>query len=208
MLFAARMRLDARRDFNAPSTMSEWEDVYGDGELLSYWKPASIPRHTFFVRLAGAGAWNTRTPFQLTLGGDRTLRGYRHERFPGGRRLVMNAEDRIYFGWPLREVVDLGGTVFVDAGRIWPGDVPFGIDSNWRATAGLGLRGSFPAGGRSSFRIDFATPLDAGMSFRNVRVILSASELLGLRAVNMTDAQLVRSRNEGVEGALFRMRSQ
>jgi hypothetical protein len=208
LLFATRMRIDARRDFNAPSTISEWEDVYGDGELLSYWKPPSIPRHTFFARVAGAAAWNTRTPFQLTLGGDRTLRGYRHERFPGGRRLVLNAEDRIYFGWPLREVLDFGGTVFVDAGRIWPGDVPFGIDSGWRATAGLGFRGSFPAGGRSSFRIDFATPLDAGMNFRNVRVIISASEVLGLRAVNTNDAQLVRSRNEGAEGTLFRMRSQ
>jgi hypothetical protein len=46
------------------------------------------------------------------------------------------------------------------------------------------------------------------MNFRNVRVILSATELLGLRAVNTNDAQLVRSRNEGAEGALFRMRSQ
>lgn len=208
MLFASRLRLDARRDFDAPSTMSEWEDVYGDGELLSYWKPPSLPRHTFFMRLNAAGAWKTVTPFQLTLGGDRKLRGYRHERFPGGRRIVMNAEDRIYFGWPLREVLDMGGTVFVDAGRIWPGDVPFGTDSGWRATAGLGLRGSFPAGGRASFRIDFATPLDSPMNVKNMRVIVSASELLGLRAVNMPDVQLVRSRNEGVEGALFRMRTQ
>ena len=207
-VFAARVRLDARRDFDAPSTMSEWEDVYGDAEVLSYWQPPALPRHTFFVRLAAAGAWNTVTPFQLTLGGDRKLRGYRHERFPGGRRVVMNAEDRIYFGWPLREVVDLGGTIFIDAGRIWPGDVPFGRDSHWRATGGLGLRGSFPAGGRSSFRIDFATPLHSPMNIRNVRVIVSASELLGLRAVNTPDVQLVRSRNEGVEGALFRMRTQ
>ncbi|MGQ0562608.1 MAG: hypothetical protein ACT443_12130 [Gemmatimonadota bacterium] len=207
-LFAARVRLDARRDFDATASASEWADVYADGELLNYWKPPALPRHTFFLRLAGAGGWNTRTPFQLTLGGDRNLRGYRHERFPGGRRLIVNAEDRIYIGWPLREVLDLGGTLFVDAGRIWPGDVPFGEDSGWRATAGLGLRGSFPAGGRSTFRIDVATPLDTGLGFSNFRLIISASELLGLRAVNAPDVQLVRSRNEGVEGALFRMRGQ
>ena len=120
----------------------------------------------------------------------------------------MNAEDRIYLGWPWREVLDLGATVFVDAGRTWPGDVPFGYDSGWRATGGIGLRGSFPAGGRSTFRIDLATPLEGGMSFKNFRVILSASELIGLRSVNTPDVQLIRSRNEGVEGVLFRMRSQ
>lgn len=206
-LFVGRGRIDARRDFGAPSTVSEWEDVYGDGELLTYWKPPALPRHTFFLRLAAAGAWNTVTPFQLTLGGDRNLRGYRHDRFPGGRRFLANAEDRIYLGWPLREVVDLGATVFVDAGRMWPGDVPFGDDSGWRATAGLGLRGSFPAGGRSTFRIDVATPLNGAQRLRNFRVILSAAELLGLRTVNTPDVQLIRSRNEGVEGVLFRMRN-
>ncbi|MGQ0814000.1 MAG: hypothetical protein ACT4O1_05995 [Gemmatimonadota bacterium] len=207
-LLATRLRLDARRDLDAASDMPEWEDVYADGELLTYWKPASLSRHTFFVRTAAAAAWNTRTPFQLTLGGDRNLRGYPDERFPGGRRVIVNAEDRIYFGWPLREVLDVGGTVFVDGGRIWPGDVPFGSDSGWRASAGVGLRGSFPAGGRSTFRIDVATPLDGGLRFKNFRVILSASELLGLRTVNTPDVQLIRSRNEGVEGFLFRMRNQ
>lgn len=206
-LLMARVRLDARRDFDVPGTTSEWEDVYGDAELLNYWKPEFAPRHTFFLRVAAAGAWNTVTPFQLTLGGDRNLRGYRYERFPGGRRVIMNAEDRIYLGWPLREVLDIGGTAFVDVGRIWPGDVPFGDDSGWRATGGLGLRGSFPAGGRSSFRIDVATPLDGRSAFRHFRVILSASELLGLASANTSDVQLVRSRNEGVAGVLFRTRN-
>lgn len=206
-LFAGRLRLDARRDFDAPSSASEWEDVYADAELLSYWQPESAPRHTFFVRFAGAGGWNTVTPFQLTLGGDRTLRGYRYERFPGGRRVVMNAEDRIYIGWPLREVFDLGATIFVDAGRIWPGDVPFGDDSGWRTTGGIGLRGSFPAGSRSSFRLDVATPLDGSGALKNFRFILSASELLGLTGSNVPDVQLRRSRDEGVAGVLFRTRN-
>src|SRR5690606_17395667 len=100
----------------------------------NYWKPSPLSRHTLVLRAATTSAWNTRTPFQLTLGGDRNLRGFREERFPGGQRLVLNAEDRIYFGWPWRDVIDLGATVFVDAGRMWPGDVPFGEDSGWRAS--------------------------------------------------------------------------
>lgn len=201
-LFSARARLDGRRDFNAAPAAPEWEDIYGEAELLNYWRPPALPRHTLFLRVAGAGAWNTRTPFQLTLGGDRYLRGYRPERFPGGRRVVFNAEDRIYIGWPFRDVLDIGATVFVDAGRMWPGDVPFGYDSGWLATGGLGLRGSFPAGGRSSFRIDVAAPLDNKL--KNIRLIFSARELLGLVRANGSDVQLLRSRNEGVAGVFFR----
>jgi hypothetical protein len=207
-LFAGRARVDVRRDFDAPSSTTEWEDFYADAEVLNYWKPSTASRHTFLLRGSAAGAWNTRTPFQLTLGGDRTLRGYRHERFPGGRRVVINAEDRIYLGWPMREVLDVGATVFVDAGRIFPGDVPFGRNSGWRATGGFGLRSSFPAGGRSTFRIDFATPIEGSGRFKNFRLIVSASELLGLSGAGTPDVQLLRSRSEGVGGDLFRIGTQ
>jgi hypothetical protein len=204
-LFMARVRADVRRDFDAVSADREWEDLYSEAEVLNYWKPVSLPRHTFLLRAASTSGWNTRTPFQLTLGGDRNLRGYREERFPGGRRIVFNAEDRIYFGWPWREVVDLGATLFVDAGRMWPGDVPFGHDSGWRATVGAGLRGSFPAGSRSSFRLDVAAPM-SGFEPGKFRFILSATELLGIGGMNTADVQVLRSRKENVSGELFRFR--
>ncbi len=205
-LFVARVRGDVRRDFDAVEAAREWKDLYAESEFLNYWKPRDLPRHTFVLRASTTGAWNTRTPFQLTLGGDRNLRGYRDERFPGGRRIVMNAEDRIYFGWPWREVLDLGGTIFVDAGRMWPGDAPFGSDSGWRTTAGIGLRGSFPAGGRSTFRIDLAAPI-SGLQPSKFRVILSATELLGIAGSSTPDVQLLRSRKDGVSGELFRFRN-
>ncbi len=205
-LFVGRVRADVRRDFDAIEAEDEWKDLYSESELLNYWKPSALPRHTFLLRVASTAAWNTRTPFQLTLGGDRNLRGYREERFPGGRRLVVSAEDRIYFGWPWREVFDLGATLFIDTGRMWPGDVPFGEDSGWRATAGIGLRGSFPAGSRSSFRLDIAAPM-SGLSPSKFRVIFSATELLGITGLASPDVQLLRSRKEGVSGELFRFRN-
>jgi hypothetical protein len=204
-LFVGRVRADVRRDFDAIDAAGEWKDLYAESELLNYWKPAELPRHTFLVRAASAGGWHTKTPFQLTLGGDRNLRGYREERFPGGRRVVVSAEDRIYFGWPWRDVLDLGATLFIDAGRMWPGDVPFGSDSGWRATAGIGLRGSFPAGSRSSFRIDLAAPM-SGLEPSKFRVIFSSTELLGVMGSGSSDVQLLRSRREGVSGELFRFR--
>ena len=45
------------------------------------------------------------------------------------------------------------------------------------------------------------------MSFKNYRLIISASELLGLSAQGSQDEQLLRSRAEGIAGELFRVRN-
>lgn len=180
LLVASTLRLDGRLDHDAAEDARRWRDLYADGEVLAYWRPAVLARHTFVLRGAGAGGFQSRTPFQLTLGGDRGLRGFERYRFPGGRRVLFSLEDRVYFGWPFRDVLDLGGTLFFDLGRVWPGDAPFGVDSGWRAAAGLGLRGALPAGGRTTYRIDLAWPLTHGASWRDARLVLSIGELLGL----------------------------
>lgn len=198
VLLAGRGRLDARKDYDD----GRWEDIFAEAEGFAYWKPSPESRHTVVLRGAAAAGWQTRTPFQLTLGGDHALRGYAPERFPGGRRAVFSIEDRIYLGWPLREVLDLGATLFADVGRIWPGDAPFGTDSGWRAAAGLGLRGSFPAGGRTTYRLDLAFPVGHHAKPRDVRLVLSIGELLGL-AARPDDPRTPRSRGGGLSGELF-----
>src|SRR5690606_3688562 len=163
-----------------------WQDLFVDAEALAYWRPWTTGRHTIILRAAGAGGWETRTPFQLTLGGRFGVRGYDEHDFPGGPRAIFSLEDRGYFGWPFRENLDLGGTLFIDVGHTWPGDAPFGVASGWRAAAGLGLRGAFPAGGRTTYRIDLAWPIGHGSGWRDMRLILSIGELLGLGARGRT----------------------
>lgn len=206
LLVVGRARADVRRDLEAPAGVAEWEDLYGDGELLGYWHLDAQARHTVFVRAAGIGAWNTRTPFQLTLGGERGVRGYYSERFPGGRRAVFTLEHRMYLGWPFGQLLDLGTTVFADVGRVWPGGTPFGADSGWRSAAGFGLRGAFPAGSRTTYRIDLAWPLERGVGFGDFRVRFSIGEPFGLHS-NQGDLQLLRSRPEGVGGRMFQFRN-
>lgn len=201
-LVILRARGDGRRDLRADIDTEEWRDVYAQAELLTYLQTRQLRDHTIMLRFAAGGAWNTVTPFQLTLGGPRGVRGYRRERFPGGRRIVGTIEDRIYFGWPFRDVADVGGTLFVDAGRVWEGDAPFGTESDWRASAGLGLRASFPAGSRSVARFDFAWPLEPGVGLGDFRLIVSLGEIIGLSA-DPTDRQLLRSRREAVAGQLL-----
>ncbi|MGH7506257.1 MAG: BamA/TamA family outer membrane protein, partial [Longimicrobiales bacterium] len=205
-LFALRSRADVRRDLDAPAADAEWEDLYGEAELFAYWRPAPDSRHTALFRAAAAGAWNTRTPFQLTLGGERALRGYDVERFPGGRRIILTLEERFYLGWPFKDVFDTGITLFADAGRIWPGDAPFGMDSDWRASAGFGIRQNFPAGSRTTYRIDLAWPIEAGTGLGDFRLRLSIGEIIGL-ASSIGDLQFLRSRPEGAAGQLFQFRN-
>jgi len=205
-LIIGRARADARRDLTAGPSSPEWEDVYLESDVLAYLQTARLPNQTLFMRAAVTGAWHTRVPFQLTLGGDMGLRGYDMERWPGGRRFVLTLEDRVFFGWPLPDVLDLGGTVFADVGRVWPGDAPFGGDSGWRASAGVGLRGSFPAGSRATYRVDIAWPVERGTGFSDFRIGVSVGELRGLNP-REPDRQLLRSRTQNIGGSLFTFRN-
>jgi hypothetical protein len=204
-LIIARGRAEARRDLGARSGTSEWQDVYVEAEALGYLQTPLLPRQTLVARAALAAGWHTSTPFQLTLGGVYGVRGYARERFPGGRRLVLTLEDRIFLGWPLRGLIDLGATTFIDVGHIWAGDVPFGTNSGWRAAIGAGLRGSFPAGSRATYRLDFAWPLERGAGVRDFQLTMSIGERRGILP-RSTDLQLERSRRQHVGGELFTFR--
>jgi hypothetical protein len=204
-LVIARARGDARRDLAAAAGATEWKDVFVESEVLGYLQPSRLRRHTLVFRAAGTGGWHTRRPYQLTLGGENGLRGHHREQFPGGRRLVLSLEDRVFVGWPLPSVLDVGATAFAEAGRMWAGDGPFGADSGWQASAGVGLRGSFPAGSRTIYRLDFAWPLARGAGAGDFRVTVSVGEFRGLHS-REPDRQLVRSRSLDVGGELFRFR--
>jgi hypothetical protein len=192
------VRLEGRRILSgqepAGGSVRGWRDVTGEFHGLVYVQPSAWPSHTFFARASGAGGWSMDVPFQLTLGGPAGLRGYHTDEFPGGRRLSFSVEDRVYLGWPARDLFDLGLTLFADLGRMWPGDAPFGRDSGWRGSVGGGLRVGFPAGTRGVVRLDFGFPVDGsglgGMVFR-----VSAFDRLGLQ--RLSDRQLLRSLRHG-----------
>lgn len=201
--FATRLRADARRDYDASPDEYELKDVFGEGEAFMYLRGAGwLARHTLLLRVAAAGGWHVRTPFQLTLGGERSLRGWAEDELPGGRRIVFSAEDRWFWGWPFPDVVDVGTSAFVDVGRMWPGDAPFGGDSGWRASVGAGLRANFPAGGTNTFRIDAAFPVGADGGLGRLQLLIGVGEYIGL-ASDHTDPQFSRSRLPPVTGNLL-----
>jgi hypothetical protein len=143
---------EARRDGG------HWRDALFDGDLVAYLRNDDLAGHTLFLRASAAGGWQTLLPYQLSLGGREGVRGLAEDRYPGGRMLRFVVEDRIVLPWP-RQEADLGVTLFTDVGRVWPGDVPYGIDSGWQLGVGFGLRIGLPAGTRNIWRTDIVFPV-------------------------------------------------
>ena len=137
------------------------------------------------------------TPYQLTLGGRSSLRGYHEESFPGAHRIILTLEDRILLPSPAPELADLGVAAFVDVGRMWAGDVPFGVDSDWIGTLGAGFRIGLPPGTENVFRIDLAMPFGRKAQIKDLIVRVSLQELLGIFP-GLRDRQLMRSLRSGV----------
>ncbi|HKK93879.1 MAG TPA: hypothetical protein VJ925_10620 [Longimicrobiales bacterium] len=189
----SRISLQGRQIFFDPEfDRSGWRDVLAEFDLLAYWQPPSLPSHTVLGRVSATGGWTVDLPYQLTLGGRRAVRGFDDADLPGARRVVFTAEDRIYFGWPFPETFDLGATLFADVGRIWPGGVPFGVDSGWRGTVGAGLRFGFPTGSRGVIRLDLAHAIGPEASANGPILRITAVDLIGLTG-GLSDLQLLRS---------------
>jgi len=140
----------------------EFRDVLFDADVVGYLRNEALPGSTLFLRASYGGGWNTWLPFQVNLGGREGVRSLRDARFPGGRIAKFVVEERYMFPWPRRGQADLGVTAFWDVGRVWAGDAPYGIDSEWESALGFGLRVGLPSRTRNVFRIDLAFPVDGG----------------------------------------------
>ena len=172
----------------------DWSDVIAEGRLAFYSHPTQ--RRTRILSFEYAGAWSTTVPFELRLGTARAgLRGYEDSETSGGRRAVVRFEDRLVFPG-IKQYLGVGGAAFIDAGKMWAGDVPFGETVNPRVGAGIGLIFAIPRSSRQNLRLDFAGPLisDAGskwgvnftISSGRPRFWRPASDLARARSVAQT----------------------
>lgn len=196
-----RLTMEAKRDYAAPSGEWEWSNVFGQLHAWSYWRPAPESRHTLVAALSAAGGWRVTVPFQTTLGAWAGLRGYSRHAFTGHRRAVLSLEDRIYLGWPVPQLLDLGVVPFVDVGQSWRGGDVYGADTPLRASVGVGLRAAFPPGSRRTYRLDVAVPVRGGIGFGDVVVSAGVGQAIG-RSVR-GDGQIRRSSRRLLSASLF-----
>jgi hypothetical protein len=135
----------------------QWSDMIGAGRLAWYSRPSR--RRTRIASVEYSGAWRTSVPFQLRLGIDRGgVRGYDDSHTTGGRRAVLRLEERLIFPG-ISRYLGFGGAGFLDIGKMWAGDVPFGESINPRIGTGVGLIFAVPRSSRRNLRIDVAAPL-------------------------------------------------
>ena len=157
-LVNANVRGEGRYLDSSESGISRWRDMRLRGRGLLYLRPPGSTTQTFLTGVRFNVRSNVDQPYQVVLGGEEGVRGYRDVDLPTSSTLVGFVEERVNLPW-LRPAVDLGLTVFADYGRGWAGDIPFGQDTGWRGAIGGGLRLGFPAGTGSVTRVEVAWPV-------------------------------------------------
>ncbi len=177
-----RGRIEGRRLLDTGA----WDNVIGAVDAFLYTAVGARSRVLFSAQ--GAGGWHTSAPFQLVVSSSRTMRGFGINTLPAGQRVVGQAEHRYFLG-TLFGVVDVGTAAFLDVGRGWAGDAPFGENTGTLIAAGGGLRLGFPSGSRFVTRLDLAFPVRGGSG---AEVRLSVGRQFGISAPAPYDVERSR----------------
>lgn len=167
--FRVQMSAEARRD----NASGHWDGMLMAGGVEQHIQVA--PHHTLYAMGNWSVGWRQRVPFRFTLADpDGGVIGYSRDREPGGQRVVMRLEHRGYYGRVFR-FADIGSAVFVEGGRLWAGDVPYGVTTGYRAAVGASLFTAVPPGSARLWRLDVAVPVTAHAT-RSIEVRLSSSD--------------------------------
>ncbi|MDQ6690605.1 MAG: hypothetical protein M3Z18_08860 [Gemmatimonadota bacterium] len=149
-----------------------WDGILAHGRAALYMKPFN--RQTFISDLTWSGGWKQRIPFQLTFADrDGGLRGFRRAQVGGARRLIGRVEDRYLIG-RYKRLASIGVAGFAEAGKLWAGDSPFGVNTPLYASAGFSILAASPPQSRRTIRADFAFPVRGRNAGRaEVRIIVT-----------------------------------
>ncbi len=149
--------LHSTAEGRADRASHRWDGFVGNGRLAWYARP--VEAHTQIVSLELSAIQHLAFPFQLTFQDhDGGLPGYSNATFAGGRRAVMRVEERRLLP-SMSGRADFAIGAFVDAGKLWSGDVPYGVTTSVRTSVGLSLLSAIPSGGKRTYRLDIAVPL-------------------------------------------------
>lgn len=183
---------EGRRDENG-----EWDGILAHGRGAYYFKP--YDRHTVVTDLAWSGGWRQRIPFQLTFADrDGGIRGFRKSDVGGARRIVWRAEDRVLLG-RYKEAASYGVAGFVEAGKIWAGDSPFGVNTPVHASVGVSVLAAAPPQSRRMWRLDLAFPVKGDA--RRVEVRVTSLDLT--RTFRVEPRDIYNSRERSVPSNVF-----
>jgi len=175
-----------------------WDGMLAHGRAAAYLKP--LNRHTLISDLTFSGGWRQRFPFQLTFADrDGGLPGFRYTDVGGARRLIGRVEDRYLVG-RYKQLASVAVAGFADAGKIWAGDSPFGVNTPVSASVGFSLLAASPPQSRRTIRADFALPV-RGPRGHGWEVRLVASDFTRVFRVEPRD--IFNNRERAVPASVF-----
>lgn len=167
--YRMQMSAEARRD----NQLGVWDGILLAGGAEQHLRVAQ--HHTLYAMANWSVGWRQRVPFRFTLSDpDGGVAGYSRDQEPGGQRGVLRLEHRGYYGRVFR-FADIGSAFFVEGGRLWAGDVPYGVTTPIRGAAGVSLLAAVPPGSARLWRLDVAVPVTPHAS-HSVEVRISSSD--------------------------------
>jgi hypothetical protein len=168
-----------------------WDGMVGNGLVQWYAKPS--PVSTTLITLEASAVRRLDFPAQLTFAdGDGGLQGFVGARAAGGERAVMRVEQRRDISWPTPKA-DWAIAVFADAGQIWAGDVPYGVNTPVRAAAGFSIMTAYPTGSKRTYRADIAIPINPERGMARIEFRLSALDRTQALWIEPRDVLRLRS---------------
>jgi hypothetical protein len=175
-----------------------WDGILTHGRAALYVKPFN--RQTFMSDVTWSGGWRQRIPFQLTFADrDGGLRGFRSSQVGGGRRLIGRAEDRYLIG-RYKQIASVAVAGFAEAGKLWAGDTPFGVNTPVSASVGFSLLAASPPQSRRTVRADFAFPV-RGQSNKKAEVRIVVTDFTRMFRIEPRD--VTNSRERSVPASVF-----
>ncbi|HEY2162822.1 MAG TPA: hypothetical protein VGH04_02470, partial [Gemmatimonadaceae bacterium] len=194
------LRLQVEGEGRHDNSSNVWDGMLANGIAMQYFKP--VPSNTTTLSLAFSGGWRQRIPYNFTLsdpvGG---VRGYSGSNTPGARRFVSRLDTRQYLGRP-KGFADVGVGAFVDAGRLWAGDLPYGVNTSMRASVGVSLLGSVPPNSPRIWRLDLAYALTPEVGGRRLELRFGSSDFTTFFLPEPFDVQATREQT--VPSSVFR----
>jgi hypothetical protein len=191
-----QMQAEARHSNDA----NAWDGILTTARALQYYK--LTPTTTSTLSLEFSGGWRQRIPFSLSFSDpDGGLRGYSASNTPGAERFVARFDNRMFVGRPYN-LGDLGVGAFAEAGRMWAGDIPFGVNTPVRSSVGVSLLGNVPARSARMWRIDLAYALTPEANGHRFELRLSNADATRFFLAEPSDIGATRERT--VPSSVFR----
>jgi hypothetical protein len=168
-------RLQAQAEARRSLDTDLWDGLIGSGRLSRHLRVSE--RRTRIFSVEWSGTEGVLVPHALALGSpDGGLRGYSGTEEYGGRRGIARLEERIFLGSPF-DYGDAGISIFVDAGQLWPGDLPYAQRTPVRTAAGLSLLVAVPMRSTRMWRLEVAAPINPPGGESRIEVRLRLADL-------------------------------